>query len=119
MWLQTAITVVAMLISPIGADPLTRATEGMELVRALAERGADPDRVRSEVYATVTGWIGTRGAVPAIETLRDQLGLALDVARAELRNGIGEYAPGIRYAERLIACLEEAQKTAAAVLAAL
>jgi hypothetical protein len=108
-----------MLRSPTSADPLTRATEAMELVRALAGRSAGPDRVRSEVYATITGWIGTRGAVPAIEALRDQLGLALDVTQAELRNGTGEYAPGIRHAERLIACLEAARTAASAVLAEL
>ena len=108
-----------MLKSAASADPLTRSTGTVELVRGLAERGAAPERVESEVYAVITAWIGTRGAVAAMEGLRDQLSLALDVSRAELRNNAHEYAPGIRYGERLVACLEAAHETATAVLAAL
>lgn len=98
---------------------LSLATEAMQLVHGLAQRGALPDRVGRELAAEIAGWIEAEreGAEEAVEMLNDQLAAAVEDTTAEVGNLDREDAAGIRAGQRVIACLEAARDATRAALA--
>lgn len=102
-------------------EPGSLATEAMQVVHTLAQRGAAPDRVEREISAVISSWIetGRAGALDAIEMLRDLLATAAEDTTAEVENLEREDAAGIRSGQRVIACLEAARDAAKAALAEL
>ena len=101
--------------------PLSLATEAMQLVHGLMQRGAVPDRVTRELAAEIAGWIEAEraGAEEAVESLCDQLAAAVEDTASEVGNLDRDDAAGIRAGQRVIACLEAARDAARAALARL
>lgn len=101
-------------------EPVSLATEAMQLVHTLAQRGAYPARVEREVSAMISGWIeaGCAGALDVSEALGEQITTAIEDTSAEAENLDREDAAGTR-AGGVIPCLDAAREAAQAALVAL
>jgi hypothetical protein len=98
-------------------SPLTLAAGAADIIRALANRGVPEDRVAREVSGILADWVTRPRGIEAVEILRAELELGVDVAASDLRNLRSDYAPAYRHAERgvmaLVAALEVVKAAAA------
>jgi hypothetical protein len=103
----------------LNPSPLSLATAAAEIIRALADKAVPDDRVAREVAAIIAGWVTRPGAIEAMEILRDQLELAVEVAASDLRHLRSDYAPAHRHAERGVTGLTAALSTVKTAIAEL
>jgi hypothetical protein len=100
-------------------EPLSLASDAMQHLATLAQRGADGGRVQRETEAIITGWFdaGHDSATEALEILRDQLVTAAEETAVQVDDLDPADTAGIRAGQRVLAGLEAARDVTRTALA--